>query len=87
MRLRWSAKLPAGRLGFLARAETVWGVLDGDAAGRAAAERFGAQIGGRWRTLRLPDGCDLNDLAAHHKLHAGERLRVTAPHALTAGGM
>jgi DNA primase len=55
--------LPAGRLGFLARAETVWGVLDGDSPGREAAERFGAQIGDRWRPLPLPEGHDLNDLA------------------------
>ncbi len=54
--------LPAERLGFLARAEVVYGVLDGDPAGRAAAERFGRQLGERWQPLRLPDGCDLNDL-------------------------
>ena len=54
--------LPAERLGFLARAEVVYGVLDGDEAGRAAAERFGEQLGERWRPLRLPEGCDLNDL-------------------------
>ena len=55
--------LPAERLGFLAGARAVYGVLDGDAAGRAAAARFGAQLGPRFRPLRLPDGCDLNDLA------------------------
>ncbi len=54
--------LPAERLGFLAQAEVVYGVLDGDAAGRAAAERFGEQLGRRWRPLLLPEGCDLNDL-------------------------
>ena len=54
--------LPAQRLGFLARAEVVYGVLDGDEAGRAAAERFGEQLGERWWPLRLPEGCDLNDL-------------------------
>ncbi len=54
--------LPAERLGFLARAEVVYGVLDGDEAGRAAAERFGEQLGERWRPIRLPEGCDLNDL-------------------------
>ena len=54
--------LPAERLGFLARAERVFGVFDGDEAGRAAAARFGERLGGRWRPLQLPDGCDLNDL-------------------------
>ena len=54
--------VPAERLGFLARAKVVYGVLDGDAAGRAATERFGAQLGNRWRPLRLPDGRDLNDI-------------------------
>lgn len=54
--------LPAERLGFLARADVVYGVLDADEAGRAAAERFDAQLGERWRPLSLPEGCDLNDL-------------------------
>ncbi len=54
--------LPAERLGFLARTEVVYGVLDGDEAGRAAAERFGKLLGARWRPIRLPEGCDLNDL-------------------------
>lgn len=54
--------LPAERLGFLARAERVYGVFDGDEAGRAAAARFGEHLGARWRPIRLPDGCDLNDL-------------------------
>lgn len=54
--------LPGQRLGFLARARTVYGVLDGDVAGRAAAERFGDQLGERWLPLALPEGCDLNDL-------------------------
>jgi len=55
--------LPADRLGFLARAEVIYGVLDGDAAGEAAGQRFRQQLGPRFRPLRLPDGCDLNDLA------------------------
>jgi len=55
--------MPAERLGFLAQAEAVYGVLDADAAGRAATEVFGAQLGDRWRPIRLPDGLDLNDLA------------------------
>ncbi len=55
--------LPAERLGFLARARVVYGVFDGDAAGRAAAERFDTLLGGRWRPVPLPEGCDWNDLA------------------------
>ena len=54
--------LPADRLGFLARAQVVWGVLDGDTAGRDASARFGEQLGSRWRPLTLPPGMDLNDL-------------------------
>lgn len=54
--------VPAERLGFLARTPVVYGVLDGDDAGRNAAERFGAQLGSRFRPLTLPDGTDLNDL-------------------------
>jgi DNA primase len=54
--------IPGDRLGFLARAERVFGVFDGDAAGDEAAARFGAELGSRWRPLRLPDGTDLNDL-------------------------
>src|SRR5207244_1426851 len=30
---------------------------------------------------------DLNDLSARHKLHPGERLRITVARAMTAGGM
>jgi DNA primase len=54
--------LPTDRLGFLARARAVYGVLDGDPAGRAAAGRFAAQLGQRFVPLRLPPGRDLNDL-------------------------
>jgi DNA primase len=54
--------IPAERLGFLTRAERVFGVFDGDAAGDEAAARFGEQLGERWRPLRLPDGTDLNEL-------------------------
>jgi DNA primase len=53
---------PVDRLGWLARAEMVFGVLDADTAGREAAERLGAVLGSRWRPIALPDGCDLNDL-------------------------
>lgn len=55
--------LPAERLGFLARARVVYGVFDSDDAGREASVRFGRLLGGRFRPLELPDGCDLNDLA------------------------
>jgi DNA primase len=55
--------LPPERLGFLARAERVFGVFDGDVAGDEAAARFGAHLGERWRPIRLPDGTDLNDLS------------------------
>ena len=53
---------PVDRLGFLARARQVYGVFDGDAAGRAAAERFRSLLGERARIVALPDGLDLNDL-------------------------
>ena len=53
---------PLDRLGWLARAEIVFGVLDADTAGREAAERLGAALGRRWCPIALPDGCDLNDL-------------------------
>jgi DNA primase len=55
--------LPANRLGWLACAEVVWGVLDADRGGREGSERFAAALGRRWRPLALPDGLDLNDLA------------------------
>jgi len=55
--------LPRERLGFLARAAVIYGVLDGDDAGQRAAERFAQTLGRRFCPLRLPDGCDLNDLA------------------------
>lgn len=85
---------PAERLGFLARASVVYGVLDGDDAGRAAAERFGGQLGSRFRALRLPDGCDLNDLgqrpggrvAFFSRLAAARDRRGDAPGAGLADG-
>ena len=55
--------LPDDRLGFLASSDVVYGVFDGDAAGRSAAVRFGGLLGDRWRPLWLPDGCDWSDLA------------------------
>jgi DNA primase len=68
--------LPPERLGFLARAEVVYGVLDGDDAGQEAAERFGRILGPRFRPLRLPAACDLNDLARrpHGRQHFFELL-------------
>jgi membrane-bound lytic murein transglycosylase D len=37
--------------------------------------------------LTVAELCEINEMSKAHKLHAGEKLRVTAPHALTAGGM
>jgi membrane-bound lytic murein transglycosylase D len=37
--------------------------------------------------LTIDELLDLNDLRREHKLHAGEKLRVSTPRALTAGGM
>lgn len=53
---------PSDRLGWLARARIIFGVLDADRAGREAAERFGEILGRRWWPVELPDGLDLNDL-------------------------
>jgi DNA primase len=53
---------PSNRLGWLARARVIFGVLDADPAGKEAADRFGAILGQRWRPLELPEGMDLNDL-------------------------
>jgi len=53
---------PMDRLGWLAGAEVVVGVLDADKAGREASDRLGATFGARWRPIGLPEGCDLNDL-------------------------
>jgi DNA primase len=64
--------IPADRLGFLARADRVFGVFDGDAAGDEAAARFGVDLWSRWRPLRLPGGVDLNDLGL--RPHGRDRL-------------
>jgi hypothetical protein len=53
---------PFDRLGWLARARVIFGVLDADRDGHEAAERFGAALGVRWRPLELPPGLDLNEL-------------------------
>ncbi len=47
----------------------MYGLLDGDDAGRAAAERYGRQLGARWRPIELPEGHDLNDLGAQPDGH------------------
>ena len=39
------------RLGWLARASVMFGVLDADRAGNEAAERFGVALGRRWAPL------------------------------------
>ena len=54
--------LPAERLGFLARAEVVYGVFDADTAGEQASARTADLLGPLWRPVPLPAGCDLNDL-------------------------
>ncbi len=54
--------LPDDRLGFLAAARTIYGLFDGDTAGRAAGDRAGQQLGQRFRPVSLPEGSDLNDL-------------------------
>ena len=64
-------QLPADRLGFLAKVETVFGAFDGDQAGQDAAARFVQSLGARFRPLQLPSGRDLNDLAQQR---GGKRL-------------
>jgi hypothetical protein len=55
--------LPTVGLGFLARARRVYGVFDGDRAGRDAAARYARALPGRCYPLHLPDGCkDLSEL-------------------------
>ena len=61
--------LPADRLGFLARAQIVHGVLDPDCAGRLGTERFADLLHQRLHPIALPRGGDLNDLG----LRAGGR--------------
>ena len=56
--------LPANRLGWLARAQVVWGLLDADRGGREGGARFEAALGQRWQPLELPEGWDLNDLGS-----------------------
>jgi len=54
--------LPSNRLGFLAGADIVHGVLDPDCAGRLGTERFAEMLERRFRPIQLPRGRDLNDL-------------------------
>lgn len=54
--------LPIDRLGWLARARVVFGVMDADPAGQAGADRLAHALGTRWRGIGLPPGSDLNDL-------------------------
>jgi DNA primase len=56
---------PPERLPALDTAVAVYGVLDPDKAGVSAAERLAPVIGDRWRSVHLPDGLDLAELAAH----------------------
>ena len=62
---------------LLAQSEIYYAVRKGDTL-FSIAKRHHLTVG----ELR-----DLNDLPKAHKLHAGERLRVTAPRTVTAGGM
>lgn len=83
--------LPAERLGLLARTAVVYGVLDADAAGDMAAERFGDLLGERWRPLRLPEGCDLNALATRPDgrrtfFHLLATARRRSPQSVNHGG-
>src|SRR5262249_48861848 len=62
---------------LLAQSETYYAVRKGDTLYSIAKKHH----------LTVAELCELNDLTKRHKLHAGERLRVTTPRALTAGGM
>jgi membrane-bound lytic murein transglycosylase D len=62
---------------LLAQSETYYAVRKGDTLYSIAKRHH----------LSVSELCELNDLSQHHKLHAGERLRVSVPRALTAGGM
>ena len=54
--------VPTAGLGFLARTRRVYGVFDGDAAGRAASARLALALGERYRPLSLPEDRDLSAL-------------------------
>ena len=75
--------VPIGSLGFLARARRVYGVFDGDEAGRAASARLGHILGERYRPLALPEGSDLSALLCQPGGHARfDALFVAAQHDL-----
>ena len=62
---------------LLAQSETYYAVHKGDTLFSIAKKHH----------LTVAELRELNDLSAHHKLHPGERLRVTVARAMTAGGM
>ena len=62
---------------LLAQSETYYAVRKGDTLFSIAKRHH----------LTVAELRDLNDLSKSHKLHAGERLRVTAGRVVTAGGM
>jgi len=62
---------------LLAQSETYYAVRRGDTLYSIAKKHH----------LSVAELCDFNDLSKRHKLHAGQKLRVNAPRALTAGGM
>lgn len=62
---------------LLSQSETYYAVRKGDTFYSIA----------RAHKLSVDELLDLNDLNREHKLHAGEKLRVSAPRAVTAGGM
>lgn len=62
---------------LLAQNDTYYAVRKGDTLYSIAKKHH----------LSVGELCEINEISKGHKLHAGERLRVTVPHALTAGGM
>ena len=72
--------VPEAGLGFLARARRVYGVFDGDEAGRAASDRLGLALGERYRALALPDGLDLSALLSRPGGPACFRALMTEAH-------
>ena len=66
--------LTRDELGFLASAETVYGVFHTDEAGRRALARFGEVFGAVFRPVPLPEGLDLNELFCRR----GGRARIRA---------
>jgi membrane-bound lytic murein transglycosylase D len=62
---------------LLAQSESYYAVRKGDTLYSIA----------RSHGLTVDDLLSLNELDGDHKLHPGERLRITAPRALSAGGM